>query len=441
MGDHVLENKLPEDITSDDLDALIGREENQRLEFKENYGRDDNKEIAKDICSFANADGGYIVIGARVAMENKLKCIGFSSVVDPEILRQRIIQVVLDCVSERIAGLQTRVYQTSSGEQVVLIYIPPSLQKPHMVTKDKRTDFWKRYLEDTRLMTIAEIRDAAINGSDIFLLQNIIKQNDYIAKQFQFRQSADLIAEVSQDRGRVAGITNVDTLLRSMDHLFEYAVQNDRYFRLTITPHNLRGGLFNPSDAKIQEILSNPPQQRAHGWNMKSIAPIRIYAAGLESETLNNRYLYYLNLLTSGHLEFWTPIDDHFCWNQDPQEMERHPRLYPYAATEHPISFLRLAKALYQQLNLSCPYNWRMQYWNLQGCILLPYHPGIVDFDYPFNHPIPYKDLHFMRDANLDADFDPDASALILIEKLYQAFTYSRSHIPFFDKNGQFLVK
>jgi predicted HTH transcriptional regulator len=54
------------DITPDDVCSLVGRKENQRLDFKGKCkeGDPENKEIAKDICAMANADGGYIVIGA-----------------------------------------------------------------------------------------------------------------------------------------------------------------------------------------------------------------------------------------------------------------------------------------------------------------------------------------------------------------------------------------
>jgi len=58
------ENKTPETIVPTDVDALIGRTENQRLEFKETINDVTSYELAKDLGSFANADGGYIVVGA-----------------------------------------------------------------------------------------------------------------------------------------------------------------------------------------------------------------------------------------------------------------------------------------------------------------------------------------------------------------------------------------
>jgi len=47
------ENKTPETIVPTDVDALIGRTENQRLEFKETINDVTSYELAKDLGSFA----------------------------------------------------------------------------------------------------------------------------------------------------------------------------------------------------------------------------------------------------------------------------------------------------------------------------------------------------------------------------------------------------
>jgi predicted HTH transcriptional regulator len=61
------EEKDIDALSADDLDSLIGRAENQRLDFKREIasGDNNNRELARDLCSFANADGGYIIIGAE----------------------------------------------------------------------------------------------------------------------------------------------------------------------------------------------------------------------------------------------------------------------------------------------------------------------------------------------------------------------------------------
>lgn len=54
-----LEEKNLEKIDAADLDSLIGREENPRLEFKETIDGTNNPELAKDLASMSN--GGAVI--------------------------------------------------------------------------------------------------------------------------------------------------------------------------------------------------------------------------------------------------------------------------------------------------------------------------------------------------------------------------------------------
>ncbi len=61
--------ELEEILSSGDFDRLAGKYENEWFDCKkEPYLFDNEKgkhELAKDISSFANVDGGYILIGAK----------------------------------------------------------------------------------------------------------------------------------------------------------------------------------------------------------------------------------------------------------------------------------------------------------------------------------------------------------------------------------------
>jgi len=91
-----------------------------------------------------------------------------------------------------------------------------------------------------------------------------------------------------------------------------------------------------------------------------------------------------MKFVKNGHLEFWTAIDEYFCWQQDPAEMNIHPRLYPYSVVEHPLSFLRLYRALVDFLQIHSDILFQMQYLNVKGAILLPYQPESIGFKNPF---------------------------------------------------------
>ena len=41
-------------------------------------------------------------------------------------------------------------------------------------------------------------------------------------------------------------------------------------------------------------------------------------------------------------MEFWAPLNDHFCWRQSDEEFERELKLYPFPVIEYPVAFTKL---------------------------------------------------------------------------------------------------
>ena len=129
----------PEEITNKDIDGLVGTKESQKLEFKQllEPGDVSNKELLRDIVAMANSGGGYIIIGAK---EEAGECIELCSVENAEALCQRINHIVIDGIDERITGIFIFPSKSSNNETLVLIYLPDSDLKPHMIKKDNKTE-------------------------------------------------------------------------------------------------------------------------------------------------------------------------------------------------------------------------------------------------------------------------------------------------------------
>jgi predicted HTH transcriptional regulator len=121
-----LEDKEAHQIADADFDTLIGREENQRLEFKETIEGVPNPELAKDIGAMTNADRGYIIIGAIEDNKSK-RCSGFRTVKDPDGVRTRIKDIALQYVRDRLT-IAPESRKTTRGEIVILVPIPKSLE-------------------------------------------------------------------------------------------------------------------------------------------------------------------------------------------------------------------------------------------------------------------------------------------------------------------------
>src|ERR1700723_2936027 len=119
-----LEDKQADSIDPTDIAALVRREENQKLEYKETIEKIDVHELAKDLASFANAAGGYIVVGA-VQSKDTEKCTGFRSVSSVDGTLKKIRHVGATHIDERLA-LEPIVRDAPSGERLVLVQIPRS---------------------------------------------------------------------------------------------------------------------------------------------------------------------------------------------------------------------------------------------------------------------------------------------------------------------------
>lgn len=131
------------DVNQDFLESLIknGIEENIHLDYKERLGN--NAEIAKDLSSFANSDGGNIIYGIR-EVNNKPKEI---IPINQPNLREKLDLIARNGIDP---SLDLRIFPIDvniegNEGQVILIYIPRKYPILHQAIKRgkyyKRTEF------------------------------------------------------------------------------------------------------------------------------------------------------------------------------------------------------------------------------------------------------------------------------------------------------------
>src|SRR6266404_5753807 len=119
-----LEDCQAEAITSAEIGALLGRQENQRLEFKESIATISTYELAKDLASFGNAEGGFVVVGA-VQDKNTERCLGFKSVQNAAGEMKKIRDVAAVDI-EKALSVEPVVGSAPSGESIVCASVPKS---------------------------------------------------------------------------------------------------------------------------------------------------------------------------------------------------------------------------------------------------------------------------------------------------------------------------
>ncbi len=163
----ILGGRSLNDLTIDDFQRLVDNQipEGPFLDYKQTmYGNrsQDRREMLRDITAFVNAEGGYLIIGIQESGAGRAAA--FAPVNDPELVSQQIRQTCLDGIQDRISRLEIRSYETGFNQGIVVVRIPPSDSRPHMITLDQRTDFYRRYDTDKRAMTITEIREAILGN-------------------------------------------------------------------------------------------------------------------------------------------------------------------------------------------------------------------------------------------------------------------------------------
>ncbi len=148
-------------ISLDDIRDLVSSRAPERpdLEYKRqpyDASPTGRLEMLRDIAAMANACGGYLILG--IAEDGQGRAESFCWVPDAHLVRTSMHDTCIDGIRERLSGLEVEAFSFRPGENIVIVRIPPSGRKPHMVAHQKRTDFWCRYGTSKQPMTFEEIR-------------------------------------------------------------------------------------------------------------------------------------------------------------------------------------------------------------------------------------------------------------------------------------------
>lgn len=426
----------PENITSKDIDELVGTEESQRLEFKQKLepGDRSNKELLRDIVAMVNSGGGYIIIGAK---EKGGTCVELCSIEDAEALCQRINNIVIDGIDERITGISIFPNKSSNSETVVLIHLPDSVLKPHMVKKDNRTEFLMRYNTDKREMTAREIKEM-VRGDELEKkLLKIENQMSIVSEKLSSQEDFKKQNKWTESEELIFRITDIDIFRNTSRDIIKQMIDGEATFRIAVTPKPLTGQEYKIYENEIVSLLKNPPNQRYGGWNLEGLDTISSRGFGVVGGEEKYKVIY---LYKNGHLDFYTTIESGwFTWQQEEKEAEKNPWLWPYAVCEYPISFLRLAKNLWDRLGIVggiC----EMNYFNIKGCILRPGHPNSFAFRRHSNTWQREDDFIALEDFSKLEKID--VIGFNLIKQFYFSFGYTETKcVPFFDDDKNFIIR
>lgn len=154
-------------ISEEDIEYYISNEvnESKHLEFKEKLFIDkdrEKKEFLADVSSFANASGGYLVYGIKCNKGIAIEAVGIDiDNIDDLILR--LHNIIRDNIEPRIHGVEIKsIGKYQRGGPVIIIHVPTSWSKPHMVTFRSSPRFYSRHSNGKYPLDYGEIRDAFV---------------------------------------------------------------------------------------------------------------------------------------------------------------------------------------------------------------------------------------------------------------------------------------
>lgn len=382
-----------EALTEADLQRLIaaGVRESTTLEFKrEMYRRNakHTREMLRDVAAMANAEGGVLIIGMKEDGQGTAQQL--IPVPDAEAEANRLVQLCLAHISERIPGLQARPVPINGGD-VVVVRVPRSYRRPHMITFEGVTDFWVRHDRQKSRMSVAELRTAVMATED---------------------------AEMKAQRFGKSRIAN--------------ALNRRAVIMLGATPLLLEDGRVSVDDARLPRLLRQPPTFRPLVGAALStpLCDVHPTLRGLAGVTPG---IQELEIFRNGHVEFLR-----FQRELVLEQLQGlpHPTLLEWVVAEYIRNFMHFVAALRDITEIVDPYVVRVAVFNCRGVTMAEAgfdvlgHGNIKEWS---------EGDHLILDPIIThADEAGDRAAQRIADRFWNAFHFNRC--PFFLEDGRFHI-
>ena len=133
-----------------------GIEYKQELNILKDLPKKQKKEAERKFCgeisAFANADGGFLIIGIAddKGMPQKGESFGIDEPEDFDQLKLQIHDVINRGVEPQLHGVDIEKVKLDDAKVVLLIYVPSSWSKPHWVGEKRCRSFYTPELQAGR---------------------------------------------------------------------------------------------------------------------------------------------------------------------------------------------------------------------------------------------------------------------------------------------------
>jgi len=383
-----------DELAEVDLRALVtaAAREGTGLEFKrEMYQRRDperTREMLRDVASMANADGGVLIIGMEEDGQGTAQQL--IPVPDAEAEANRLVQLCLAHIAERIPGLRALRTPIQGGD-VIVVRIPRSYRRPHMITFEGMTDFWIRHDRQKSRMSVAEVRTAVTGTEDV---------------EMKVQRYAESRMTSGQSRGAA--------------------------FIVAASPMLIEDGRISIEDERLRALLRRPPTFRPRVGVSLSDEDCKIHPTlrGLAAVVAG---IQELEVFRNGHVEFLLFRHDMISKRQAGTSGNI---LHGWAVAEYIRNFAHLIVALRGIGGIVDPYLIAVAIFNCRGVSMAE---AGVDMWGRGRIGQWTEDDHIVLDPILmPADEPADSGAQRVANRLWNAFHFQRC--PFFLDDGRFHI-
>ena len=352
----------------------------------------------------------------------------FQNIDNAQAIQQGMNQLILDSISERVNGYLMKIHLVE-GKSIITLYLPPeSSGRPHMVTKDRRTDFYCRYGKDKRVMTVAEIKSMCMGDAverKVFSIEDMVKR---LLERNVLGDNREKQLSIAADPGIICDIGDVEVLAVKLSELFSARKNASELFRLCAIPINPINSFYGDKARLVPGVIQNPPDQRRAGWNVGGYRDIRRSAGGW----MNGDDGHYETVVwDNGVVEFIDGISS-FFWASDKYGLPNHPFVNPYSIVGFVVSFTRFVKALHEMAGYSGGHVLLCEFHGLKNTLMRPYTPQQFGFMHERKVLKDRNDI-VINEKGDDLISRPDNWAFRVVKKFYSHYGFSEDEVPFFS--------
>lgn len=248
--------------------------------------------LLKEICSFANTNGGEIIIGIGEDDDHNPSefCDTGINEHNFEVWEQAFRLAVTTRTRPALRGLTCAFVQVTDGKGCILITIPSSVQKPHAFNTGSNDEFYIRYGNITHPMSYDDLKH-----SFLLLEGTQAKVRNFRDKRLAMLLNQEIVEDLNHDAALVLHV------------IPEWSLDDENYLDVRKARYNNHFTVFSPPDSH------GNAEYNADGLMMKSgygDRPVMSYIQVFHNGSVEASEFRLLNDSSDGNVYRWNKIED-----------------------------------------------------------------------------------------------------------------------------------